>query len=334
MKLRLVTPNFHDCLICNKKKYENINNKIFIFNNKEYNLNSMFAYYLAGLIEGDGSISIPNIKKGEKLRYPVIKITFAEKDLPLAEKINSYLIDGNIYKEKGKYYNLVFYKMNVNILIINLINGKLRTPKIYALYKLIDWFDETKNIKIPKLGIDFTNLNNNSWLSGFLDTDGSFSAFYKLNKLNIVTELRCYMRISQKQNKNYFGFEDNNNNLKNSNIIIDHSYLYIMNTIKDYLNVSNLRIINRNRKNFKELGYEIRTNKIVSNYILINYLNKYPLFSSKFLDYTDWKIIFDMKMNKEYKWKRGTEKLVTLKLGMNNNRINFHWEHLNNFWVI
>lgn len=97
------------------------------------------------------------------------------------------------------------------------------------------------------------------------------------------------MRISQKQNKNYFGFEDNNNNnnLKNSNIIIDHSYLYIMNTIKDYLNVSNLRIINRNRKNFKELGYEIRTNKIVSNYILINYLNKYPLFSSKFLDYTD-----------------------------------------------
>jgi hypothetical protein len=48
-------------------------------------INSSFPSYLAGLIEGDGTIYIPKRKRNEKnkLLYPYIQICFHTKDLPL-----------------------------------------------------------------------------------------------------------------------------------------------------------------------------------------------------------------------------------------------------------
>jgi hypothetical protein len=46
----------------------------------------MLGHYLAGLIEGDGTIIVPvtsRNKKG-KLLYPKVKITFVDKNVPLA----------------------------------------------------------------------------------------------------------------------------------------------------------------------------------------------------------------------------------------------------------
>jgi len=45
----------------------------------------LLGHYLAGLIEGDGSIIVPKTVRNEKgkLLYPVVKITFVEKDAPL-----------------------------------------------------------------------------------------------------------------------------------------------------------------------------------------------------------------------------------------------------------
>ena len=49
--------------------------------------NNNLDHYLAGLIEGDGSIKIPKTVKSEKgkILYPSITIVFASKDLPLAQ---------------------------------------------------------------------------------------------------------------------------------------------------------------------------------------------------------------------------------------------------------
>jgi hypothetical protein len=103
------------------------------------------------------------------------------------------------------------------------------------------------------------------------------------------------------------------------------SYFLIMDKIRIFLNVKNLRIINRKRKNNSiELGFEIRTSKKESNKILINYLDYYPLYSSKFLDYINWKKIYEIKINKEYKFIKGTNLLVNLKSSMNNNRTEFN----------
>jgi hypothetical protein len=49
----------------------------------------LLGHYLAGLIEGDGSIIVPKtvINQKGKLLYPIVKITFVDKDAPLAIKI-------------------------------------------------------------------------------------------------------------------------------------------------------------------------------------------------------------------------------------------------------
>jgi LAGLIDADG DNA endonuclease family protein len=322
----------------------NVEKNTFLIDNQKYN-NSQFAYYLAGLIEGDGSIIVPaSLRdiKGKHL-YPVIKITFAEKDLPLAEKLNSILKMGKIYKEKGKYFNLVFYKLEVIFLIVQMIQGKMRTPKIEALNRLIDWFKIKYNINIDKNYLDISYIGSNAWLAGFLDTDGSFYSHFCFNKKNIPIQIKCYMQLSQRQ---IYSRRNNQVSLDQKNFTEeyikraqsaenDYSYVKIMNEIMRYLNVSNLRTINRIRtKEYTELGYEIRTLKIESNKILINYLDKYPLFSSKYLDYLDWKDIFEMKINKKYKSKEGGELLVSLKSSMNKNRSKFDWKHLDYMWKI
>jgi len=50
------------------------------------NYHAKFASYLAGLIEGDGSIITPLTERDNKgrMKYPSIQITFNAKDLPLA----------------------------------------------------------------------------------------------------------------------------------------------------------------------------------------------------------------------------------------------------------
>nr|YP_009059705.1 LAGLIDADG/HNH endonuclease [Parasitella parasitica]AIO05755.1 LAGLIDADG/HNH endonuclease [Parasitella parasitica] len=51
------------------------------------------GYYLAGLIEGDGSIIVPTKDKtpSGKNTHPVIRIVFTLADLPLAKKLQQVL---------------------------------------------------------------------------------------------------------------------------------------------------------------------------------------------------------------------------------------------------
>jgi hypothetical protein len=54
--------------------------------------NMQFAHYIAGLIEGDGTIHIPKSERSTKgnLNYPSIQIVFHLKDLPLALAFSPY----------------------------------------------------------------------------------------------------------------------------------------------------------------------------------------------------------------------------------------------------
>jgi hypothetical protein len=64
---------------------------------------------------------------------------FHSKDLPLALLIQKEIGHGSISKKKGK--NAYIYTINNTeglLLLINLLNGKMKTNKIYTLHKLID----------------------------------------------------------------------------------------------------------------------------------------------------------------------------------------------------
>jgi hypothetical protein len=84
------------------------------------------------------------------------------------------------------------------------------------------------------------------------------------------------MRISQKSIYND----------KNSNILPENNTnLNIMERIREFLKVKNVYEIKRTREKYLELAYEVRTTRKASSEILIDYLLKYPLFSSKHQDF-------------------------------------------------
>jgi LAGLIDADG endonuclease len=103
--------------------------------------NNYLGSYLAGLIEGDGSIIVPKIIRIQKgrLLYPVVKITFVKKDEPLALKIIEVINGGKIvYSKDSGYLDIFFQDLNSIQKIAVLLNGKMRTPKIDVLHRLID----------------------------------------------------------------------------------------------------------------------------------------------------------------------------------------------------
>ena len=68
-----------------------------------------------------------------------MKITFVKKDLPLALKIKEVINGGTIeYPKNSGYLNLLFQDVVSIQKIAVLLNGRMKTPKIEALHRLID----------------------------------------------------------------------------------------------------------------------------------------------------------------------------------------------------
>ena len=291
--------------------------------------NKRLGGYLAGLIEGDGSIIVPKTIRNQKgkLLYPVVKITFVKKDAPLAIKIQDVISGGKIVHPKNSnYIDLLFQDLNSIQLIAVLLNGNMRTPKIEALYRLIDWLNAKYKDKpeIVKLGLDSSELDSNPWLAGFIEADGHFYCGFDLNSQCIANTVKCYMAISQK-------------NLYKANSDLsqkDNSNLYIMEKIREFLDVKNVNQIKRIKSDCIELAYSVRTTKKSSCQILINYLNAYPLFSSKHQDFLDWCKAHHIRIHKKYKTLEGSSELLFLKNSMNTKRTQFNWDSLNSFYSL
>ena len=297
-----------------KNKFKlNINNNNFYAKRIENNENE-FGYYLAGYIEGDGCLVTPFTYKNNTRNIHVcsIQIIFHICDLEFVKLLQKKIGHGNIYfAKKTRSVRLMIQNIKGVLLVINLINGKMRTPKINALSNMIDWLNTYKLEKInhiKKLPLDISPIHKNSWLAGYIDSNGSFNIKGFTNNIKTYPAFQFYL-CQKEMDKNGNSFK---NNLQN---------------IADFLKVSlKFRKIN----NYPQ--FTITTSNYNSNILLIEYLNKYPLFTSKYLNYIDWKIAFNLFYKKEHKHPFGLKKIKFLKLNMNKNRKIFTWDHLNNFF--
>ena len=120
----------------------------------------MLGYYLAGLIEGDGSIIL---RKGDREKTsPKIVFTFGIKELTMYEKLQKILGTGSIYVEKRGVCRYSITNVDVVINIINLVNGKFHTPKITALHNAISNLNKWRNANLLKLPLDNSTLESNA----------------------------------------------------------------------------------------------------------------------------------------------------------------------------
>lgn len=259
-----------------------------------------FNTYLTGLIEGDGSIIISENNKVT----PCINLAFNIKDEPLAKKIISVLGYGNLNYPKGVKLCLIkIYQQDAVYDMIKRMNGNMRTPKIRRLNLLIDKFNSYNKYEfLNKKTINTNNFSEDSWLAGMTDADGNFNILLQKRK-NGKNRLILHYRMEVSQ-KNFYG-EENFNWCSDLSLFLSTS-LYT-------------RVRERDKKYY---SYIVMTFTQNSNKLIIDYLDKHPLLSSKRLDYEDWK---ELNKSREV----DIEKINYIKSQFNNKRKAFSWEHLN-----
>ena len=291
--------NKKEVLELNKKHYSN-----FLKDNK-------FKEYLAGLFEGDGHIWIQNLNQKKK-HNPRFCITFSLKNEPLAKILLELIGSGFIrYKTRDNACVLVVSLVIGLKKLVHLINGELRTPKIHQLHRLIDWLNKNHNTGITKLPLKDSSLSEDGWLSGFIDSDGSFSVQHtKLENNAKKRKISCRLRIEQRM----------------LDPITNESYFKVLTDISNFLNCS---LLTRKQKSTGNEYFILTASSKLSLQIIINYLDKYPLFSSKYLDYNDWKKIVLLIFENKHYTEEGINKTESVKNSMNRQRINFTWNHLN-----
>jgi hypothetical protein len=263
--------------------------------------------YLAGLVEGDGTIIVPKTERSAKgrLNYPSIQIVFQLKDFPLCQSIQKQLGYGSISKKKQSAAYIFTINSNEGLInLTKLINGKLRGPK-YFQYCLLVNFLNNKNLDLNLIleKLDQSSLSTNSWLAGFIEADGSFQVRTSLNSK--VKRLQLSFELSQMRVTKY-----------------GYSMHELMLIIAQFLNVN----VNEIRSDRKYPQYRIRTSTIKTNLILCNYLDQFNLQGTKYLDYQDWKSI--LHYFEEGTHNENISKIVEMKSGMNQRRIEYNWNHL------
>lgn len=274
---------------------------------------SQLGYYLAGLIEGDGNIWTQKTIKSSKGRInnPQIVFTFHLKETPLYLHLKDIFNTGSLYKEKLS--NACKYRIsekNKLIEIINLINGKFRTPKIVYLHRAIDYINEVHNVNIKKLPLDTSSLLNSAWLAGMTDSDGNFhislEGVYGLTNSTVRGRVKCSFSIKQR--------------------VIDKPTG--LTCIPFMTEIADLFQCKVNYKAINEMVFVVQADS--KHYLTKDYFDKYPLMSSKYLDYLCF------LQGQAYLNKRLTEKEIitiqAIKNSMNNKRTYFNWDHLSNFY--
>jgi hypothetical protein len=254
------------------------------------------THYLAGLWEGDGH--------GDRVSQKYIAITFHRKDLPLVHALQAGLGGSIRHKEKENAYVLTLRRAEALQTFFVGIQNKLRTPKHYDLQA----YTYSCGMR------DSSDLFSNGWLAGFLDADSGFKIRYTHERRNPITnKITTKHRIALS-----FVLEQRQFHPKTG-----EPFEHIMAQIADAFGVR-LGVSKHSKKEY----WCVEVSSFKKLHLIIDYLDKYPLMTSKFLDYQDWKKAYGMLQRKEHLTKKGKVKLLALKRGMNRGRVSFDWSHL------
>lgn len=165
--------------------------------------------------------------------------------------------------------------------IINLIHGKLRTPKNQRFNKLIEFMNTKYSLNIAESLLDKSDLADNSWFAGFTEADGHFGVKVieakpksETRKRSVSESVSIFFRLDQRSYDNPTA----------------SSMLPIMEKIAQFLGASNFwtyTINNPKSKSTTEM-LSVSITSLEKFRPIVDYFNKYPLLGVKGLDFKDW----------------------------------------------
>ena len=295
--------------------------------------------YLAGLIEGDGTFAVHNTSSTAKKYAPHIIVVFKQSDHVFAKFLRDLTDCGAVYSKPNRGYVLWQIQDLVSVFtIVNLINGYMRTPKIEAMQRTITWLNsyiqKSKSSKLPSTlnilskinpiefkPLDNSEINSNSWLAGFSDADGNFSI--SIHQRSDRNSTRVLLSYRLEINQNYHRADSQG---------VKASFFTIMSKLAEYLGV-NVYSRSRTVKDKDFFSFTVVSHNRDSRLNLINYFNKFPLLSSKYLDYKDWVYILELQKANSLTTSY-LDKALKIRTDYNSTRTTYTWNHLKNCYLI
>lgn len=237
-----------------------------------------------------------------KLLYPSLQITFPKKDFPFISVQSTLFNSCSIITKPGRqFYIQTIGSRNDIIKIYNQFNGNIKTSTKYdQFHNLYLYLRKDADLIEDLKPINNQNQNDNSWLAGFIEADGFF---YIRTTKNAADRIRISFEFSICKHD------------------ADHP---IQREIADLLGVSVRDIIKKKQK-------RVTTTSFSSVEKLFIYLDKHPLYGSKWNDYIDFKEGYNLYRNKSdsnTNQKEKRENLQKQKNNMNRYRTFFQWKHI------
>jgi LAGLIDADG endonuclease/Cytochrome c oxidase subunit III len=297
---------------------ENIEHALINFNkeSKGFLNKDQFGYYLAGLLEGDGHLSLPALGNTtlNRVLNPRIVFTSHINNLGMYAYIKNEL--GGIGRFQISGNNTIRYvigDVKSILLFINLIHGKLRTPKNIRFNELIKFLNFKYSLEITESLLDTSDFKNNSWFTGFTEADGHFGIKIIESKPKSETRKRSVSEsISLKFRLDQRSFDKPNNS----------SMLSIMESIASFLSCKLSTYTIDPKSNPREI-LSISIAGINNLDFIVYYFNKYPLLGVKGKDFKHWELVYYMIIGKEHLMEANRLKIRAIANEMKNNKTNY-----------
>ena len=277
-----------------------------------YNGNKDFAYYLAGLLEGDGHISLPSlgVTTLNRVLNPRIIFTSHINNLGSYAYIQAQL--GGIGRFQLSGNNVLRYiigDIKGITVLVNLISGKLRTPKNQRLNDLIQFINQKYCLNLPSSKLDdISCMSSNSWFAGFTDADGHFGVKIveakpksDQRKRSVSTNISLKFRLDQRS----YDKPNKSSMSPVMQIIAD----FLSSVVKPYvLKPSLSEVLSVSVQSIDKVGF------------LIEYFNKYPLIGVKAKDFNCWKEVYNLIITKQHLTEDGRLKIRLIADAMKDNK--------------
>jgi hypothetical protein len=164
------------------------------------------------------------------------------------------------------------------------------------------------------MSLDLSQINSNSWLAGFAEGDASFEI-----RASDGTRTRIETTFDLVQSR------------------IDPKlavkYMPIMELIAGFLIAKVSTTLVTNKTGTVSTRMRVRNTSRQGATKLVRYFGEYPLFSSKWLDYLNWRQVHSMVFSKQATTPKGLVIVQAFKTNHNASRSVFSWDHHGSFYT-
>ena len=290
------------------------------------NIKNISGWWVTGLVDAEGNFSINYNSRSKKVNFS-FKVSQKSHSMCVLVRVLMFFGCGNIVIDNKQFSCLKFTVSNKDLLL-NIIIPHFEKFPLKGSKQLE--FLAFKEAVILSCSLDNTKLNKILYIKSKMNTKRSFDErWYYLDHINIAIEpewlqgfidgegcFYCAIVNTVKISKPYLAVNLTLDIAQNSH---DVKLLY---HIREYLNEGYLKPKYDINSLIETKKARSVTRLVINNKKkIIDFVDKYPLYSLKSRDYLDWKKLNSLKELKKHQTDTGLEEMFSIKNNMNQGRI-------------